>query len=290
MRPGRAGSRKSTMLGWGMSGLLHGVILTAATVSVHVAAPHAIPYHEPFRWEVSLSAAPRSEAVVSDGFQSSAGASLPEARSSDSQDAPALTQMVDLPSVRHDDGRRSRTPHPIAPADNRVSQLAPVFPDRPTDVHPPRQSVVTAATSPTASFTPPPELASERESDNVEVETVPEPVTVLQRPQAVTHDLVNRTIRPDYGWLMETLRSKLEDVKSYPAAARAVHAQGLVVVQVRIDGDGLLTAPEIKESSGSTVLDRAALAAVQAASPLRLDHRLEGAPLVMLVPLHYRLE
>jgi TonB family protein len=158
------------------------------------------------------------------------------------------------------------------------------------DVHPRRQAAVMAVAKPAASLVPPPELESRRESDHVEVETRPEQVTVLQRPQAVTYALVNRTVLPDYGWLRETLRSRLEEVKSYPAAARAVHAQGLVLVQVRIDGDGRLMDPQIKESSGSAMLDRAALAAVQAASPLKLDHRLERAPLVMLVPLHYRLE
>lgn len=289
MSAGRGASPKATMLGWSLSGLLHGIILAAAGVSVHLSAPSPVQQNQPFRWNVSLSAAPRSEAAVSNGLQSSASASNPEAGSPEVQDPPSLKRMVELPSVRHDEALRSKRP-PLPPTEHRASYSPPGPPNTLADVRPHRQEAVTAVARPAASLVPPPEVESRQESDRVEVETQPEHVTVLQRPHAVTHALVKRTVLPDYGWLRETLRSRLEEVKRYPAAARAVHAQGLVLVQVRIDGDGRLTDPEIKETSGSAVLDRAALAAVQAASPLRLDHKLERAPLMMLVPLHYRLE
>lgn len=289
MGAGRGASPKATMLGWSLSGLLHGIILAAAGVSVHLSAPYPVPQNQPFRWNVSLSAAPRSEAVVSNGLQSSASASNPEARSPEAQDPQSLERTVDLPSVRHDEALQSKR-SPLPSTEHRASHVPPVPPNTLADVHPRRQEAVMAVARPAASLVPQPEVESRRESDRVEVEAQPEHVTVLQRPQAVTHALVKRTILPDYGWLRETLRSRLEEVKRYPAAARAVHVQGLVLVQVRIDGDGRLTDPEIKETSGSAMLDRAALEAVQAASPLRLDHKLERAPLVMLVPLHYRLE
>lgn len=264
-------AQKTARLGWAVSGFLHGIILAAAAVSVQTMTPQATPQREPFRLEVSLSAAPRSEAVVSDGLQRVTDASASEAR---------LPETLDVPSLE-------RTAEPP------LQSASPLFPssrNRSVQNRSHQRTAVMDAARPAESLMPPPEVESRRESDHVEVETRREHVTVLQRPQAVTHALVNRTILPDYGWLRETLRSRLEEVKSYPAGARAVHAQGLVVVQVRVDGDGRLRDPEIKESSGSALLDRAALAAVQAASPLALHHRLEGAPLVMLVPLSYRLE
>jgi len=95
---------------------------------------------------------------------------------------------------------------------------------------------------------------------------------------------------PDYGWLMDTLRAKLERVKVYPASAKAGHVQGRVVVQVSIDGDDRIANSEIEESSGYPVLDQAALDTLQAASPLALSHRLDGPPIVMLIPLNYQLE
>jgi protein TonB len=83
---------------------------------------------------------------------------------------------------------------------------------------------------------------------------------------------------------------RLERVKVYPASAKASGAQGRVVVQVSIHGDGSMTNSGIEETSGYPVLDQAALDAVRAASPLKLAHVLDGPPIVMLVPLNYQLE
>ncbi|MBX3302860.1 MAG: TonB family protein [Nitrospira sp.] len=278
-------AQKTARLGWGVSGFLHGIILAAAAVSVQVMTPQAVPQRELFRWEVSLSAAPRSEAVVSNGLQRATDASASEARLPEALDVPSLERTAASP-LRLDEERQ----YPTASAEHSAPPLFPSSRSRSVQNHSHQRTAVMDVARPAESLVPPPEIESRRESNHVEVETRPEHVTVLQRPQAVTHALVNRTILPDYGWLRETLRSRLEEVKRYPAGARAVHAQGLVVVQVRVDGDGCLRDPEVKESSGSALLDRAAMAAVQAASPLALRHRLEGAPLVMLVPLSYRLE
>jgi periplasmic protein TonB len=105
----------------------------------------------------------------------------------------------------------------------------------------------------------------------------------------MTRTLFSKTVLPDYTWLMDTLRTKLERVKTYPALAKANHWQGRVVVQVHIERDGIANS-EIEESSGHAVLDRAALEALQGVSPLTLAHELNSSPVVMLVPLNYQLE
>lgn len=66
---------------------------------------------------------------------------------------------------------------------------------------------------------PPPELESQHESTRLQVEAQPESPTVLQRPEILTRELIDRTALPDYGWLMNGLREKLERVKVYPASA-----------------------------------------------------------------------
>ena len=144
--------------------------------------------------------------------------------------------------------------------------------------------------SPVASVLPPPDVESQTDSKLVQIKTEVENPPVLQRPQSVTRTISNKAVLPDYGWLMDTLRTKLELVKTYPALAKTKHWQGRVVVQVSIERHGRIVNPEIEESSGNPVLDRAALEALQAASPLTLAHDLEGGPVVMLVPLNYQLE
>ena len=137
---------------------------------------------------------------------------------------------------------------------------------------------------------PPPDVAAQRDAKTIQVEMEIEHPTVLQRPQSVTRPLITRTAYPDYGWLMDALRTKVDEVKVYPRAAKLAHAKGRVVVQVSIQGDGRIVSPEIEESSGYPMLDQAALDTVLAASPLKLDHLLEGMSVVMLVPLNYQLE
>ncbi|HTZ52255.1 MAG TPA: TonB family protein, partial [Spirochaetia bacterium] len=62
---------------------------------------------------------------------------------------------------------------------------------------------------------------------------------------------------------------------SYPRAARQSGRQGMVRVAAMVDETGTVTAVEVSQSSGSMVLDRAALAAVRGAVfvPARQDGR-----------------
>ncbi len=51
----------------------------------------------------------------------------------------------------------------------------------------------------------------------------------------------------------------IEARKTYPEAARRRGAEGLVRLTLRVSGDGRLIAAKLASSSGSTLLDRAAL-------------------------------
>jgi protein TonB len=144
--------------------------------------------------------------------------------------------------------------------------------------------------TPAESLLPAPYVDPQRDSADLQVATEIDNAAVLQRPRAITRPIVNRMSVPDYTWLMDRLRMSLERVKVYPASAKASGAQGRVVVQVSIHRDGRMTNSQIEETSGYAILDQAALEAVRATSPLKLDHVLEGSPIVMLVPLNYQLE
>ncbi|WP_181416834.1 energy transducer TonB [Nitrospira lenta] len=283
-------SEQTALLGWSISALVHGCLLAvAAVVNLHTAQISAIPQKAPFRWDVSLMAAPTNELMAAQSLQPQEVSAL---AAPDLQPAADARPSPDV-SESSDHSEDSRVPESLS------SEVAP-------SPRPPRRPAVSgrsalsaedtvpaaamAVANPATALLPPPQVESQRESSSLEVETQLERPNVLQRPQAVTRSTVTRTAFPDYGWLMEELRTRLERVKVYPASAKAAHAQGRVVVQIHVQGDGRLLDPVIEESSGYPILDQAALAALAAASPLRLDHVLGETSVVMLVPLNYQLE
>jgi periplasmic protein TonB len=283
------GPKPARFLGWSISVLVHAALLAAIVLSnLYMTSLRAIPQKEPFRWEVSLMAAPNVEAVVADGVESQETASLAEIDPGDMAEARPVEQVEAYSSHRNESVIQEMTTPAVSPrqqADQeRVSEKSR------RKVHDLKSVAAVPVMRSSESVLPPPEVEHQRDSDRLQVEAQPESPTVFQRPQVFTRPLIDRIALPDYGWLMNTLRSKLERVKIYPASAKAGHVQGRVVVQVSIYGDGRIANPEIEESSGSSILDQAALDALLAASPLTLSHRLEGTPIVMLVPLNYQLE
>ncbi len=283
-------SEQMVLLGWSVSAFAHGSILVvAAVINFHTTIYAAAPQKEPFRWEVSLMAAPETESIVALGVQAQAALEsvepdlLPVSDAQPSSQASEYSPHQDQSALRDVEAAESNSRPSIPRSQAASGQSASLL----------EQAVRTAAlavANPAPSVLPPPQVERQRESNSLQVETHLEVPTVLQRPQAVTRPLITQTAFPDYGWLMEELRTKLERVKAYPVSAKAAHAQGRVVVQVRIQADGRLLNPEIEESSGYPTLDQAALEALRAASPLRLEHGLDDGSVVMLVPLNYQLE
>ena len=283
------GSELTRLLGWSISALIHTVILTMVVLSnLYITSLRTIPQKEPFRWEVSFMAAPRVEAVVAEGIESQETGAVVESDPGAIVDARSLEQVEAY--VRHQDDSVLQEMTTTAVVPRQRTDQEPVSEQflRETDALK-RAAAMPGETS-SETVQPPPEVASQHDSNRLQVEAQPESPTVLQRPEILTRELIDRTALPDYGWLTNVLRAKLERVKIYPVSAKANHVQGRVVVQVSIDGDGRIANPEIEESSGYSVLDHAALDALQAASPLTLSHRLDGPPIVMLIPLNYQLE
>lgn len=61
---------------------------------------------------------------------------------------------------------------------------------------------------------------------------------------------------------------KIEATKRYPPAARKIGIEGTPVVRFRLEPSGQIESAEIVESSGSEILDRAALKNIRDAAPL----------------------
>ncbi|SLM50130.1 protein of unknown function [Nitrospira japonica] len=274
---------RTAKIGWSISGAFHGVVLIAAILfNLQITFSRPAPQQAPFHWDVSIMAAPSPQATIADGSKPQ---ETPPSHEIYAEGAVQQQVMSSLESVVPQyEEQDSQADLSLGRAVEARAKFEP-HSQRNDDV---AKSMAAASTS--ESSAPPPDMISESESSTVQVQAEPVQAAVLHRPSAIVKNLVNRSIRPDYGWLMNTLRTRLEDVKTYPSPAKANHWQGRVVIQVSVEPDGRITNAEIQQSSGYPVLDFAALEALQATSPLQLAHGLDGRSVVMLVPINYQLE
>ena len=76
---------------------------------------------------------------------------------------------------------------------------------------------------------------------------------------------------------------------SYPAIARRKGWQGVVKLKLHIESDGRISGLHIDETSGYTVLDKAALQSLQLANVPDAAQWLQGETRDIVVPVEYRL-
>lgn len=116
-----------------------------------------------------------------------------------------------------------------------------------------------------------------------------QPATV---EQTVAHMAPTRAVpatKADYGWLMRTLLSRVNQLKNYPHMARINHWEGKVVLRAVIKDDGQVLTIDVHESSGRSVLDNDAMETLRKASPLKLEHPLGKPQVAILMPISYSL-
>ena len=82
---------------------------------------------------------------------------------------------------------------------------------------------------------------------------------------------------------LAAVRHRIDAHKVYPQIAVRNGWEGRVLVEMRLEGDGSLTAVRLLEGSGYDVLDDATIVAVRRASPFPPVAR------VLTVPVEYRL-
>ena len=76
---------------------------------------------------------------------------------------------------------------------------------------------------------------------------------------------------------------------TYPAIARRKGWQGTVKLQLHIEADGAITRLQVDETSGYSILDRAAMECLQLASVPGAARWLQGKAIDIVVPVEYRL-
>lgn len=97
------------------------------------------------------------------------------------------------------------------------------------------------------------------------------------------------SVKADYGWLAESLRRRLAELKRYPSAARLNGWEGKVVLRAVIRSDGHLSEVKVHRSSGYESLDNAAMEAIRLVCPLHLTNAIGAAEVAVLVPMVYSL-
>ncbi len=116
-----------------------------------------------------------------------------------------------------------------------------------------------------------------------------EPVVRESAPQVAMATRSTPAVKADYGWLAESLRRRLAEVKRYPSAARLNGWEGKVVLRAVIRADGHLSEVRVHRSSGYEALDNAAMEAIRLVCPLHMTNAIGAAEVAVYVPIVYSL-
>lgn len=213
------------------------------------------------------------------------------------------TALEEIPPAEHTEVIRADSPqvtethpvvHGVRPVAERETAIEQVVSS--SEVVPSQSSPVVARESVKSqsieSIPVEPRTVTERTSTPVREEKPVQATTEIARLQPSFNTPTAQALptpQADYGWLVEALRSKVQELKRYPTIARMNNWEGRVVLRAVIMDNGEVAELEVAESSGHAALDAAALEAMKRASPLKLRHPLGRSHVVLHVPIRYHL-
>jgi TonB family protein len=96
-------------------------------------------------------------------------------------------------------------------------------------------------------------------------------------------------IPPEYEPYVRALRQRVQDRLVYPWAAVRRGQQGVVELEVRLGADGRLVAVEVVAGVSADTLREAAVSAVRTSAPFPFPPGLAARPLVVRLPVEFRL-
>jgi len=94
---------------------------------------------------------------------------------------------------------------------------------------------------------------------------------------------------PEYDSYVRALRQRIQDRLVYPWTAVRRGQQGVVELEVRLGADGRLVAVEVVAGVTGDTLRGAAVAAVRDSAPFPFPPGLPPRPLVVRLPVEFRL-
>jgi len=96
-------------------------------------------------------------------------------------------------------------------------------------------------------------------------------------------------IPPEYESYVRALRQRVQERLVYPWAAVRLGQQGVVELEVRLGADGRLVAVEVVAGVSADALRGAAVSAVRSSAPFPFPPGLTARPLVVRLPVEFRL-
>ncbi len=252
--------------GWIYSVLLHTMMGTGAFALASSLTPSFEP--DSFKWNVALVQSPAPQPATTP---------VPEIKPQPKQIQPVMKpvqrQVVqpveDITPVNHTAStfipqtvQREEVSEPIVTRDKIVPEEEPV------------ETKIASIQEP---ITPP---IMEPAAEPAPQQAAAEPATVVTTAPV---------IKADYGWLMKSLLSRINELKNYPHMARMNHWEGKVVLRAVIKDDGQVLMVDVQESSGRSILDNDAMETLRRASPLKLEQPLGKPQVAILMPISYSL-
>ena len=281
-----------------MSGIFHGLALTVALGLIAQVKP-VVP-EEVFQWDVTLFESQRIQETVQAEVTPTQEPAKPTPRQAVA--APSKPQEVTqtvhtrevTPVVQREIRQVVETSQPIQQTvvlQSRTEVVTPIQEQPPAQVQQTNQSMVESVAP-----------AVLHESESAEPVSTPVPATAAASdakpaesvaresvPQVVMETRPTHAVKVDHGWLAESLRRRLAELKRYPSTARLNGWEGKVVLRAVIRADGHLSEVKVHRSSGYDVLDNAAMEAIRMVCPLHMHQALGAAEVAVYVPMVYSL-
>lgn len=284
--------------GWVVSALVHGLALTV-TLGFMAQLKPIVP-KEVFKWDVALVEPQRMQETRQAETKPAQEPVKPTPRPA--APVPSQPQLVTqevqtrevTPVVQRQIHQVVETSQPIeetVAVQTRTEEVTPVREEQPAEVQQTKQSeaesmapvVQYEAVTAEPAITAVPAMAAPNDAKAAEAvgrESVPQ-VAMATRPTPA--------VKVDYGWLAESLRRRLAELKRYPSAARLNGWEGKVVLRAVIRADGHLSEVKVHRSSGYESLDNAAMEAIRLVCPLHMTKAIGAAEVAVYVPMVYSL-
>ncbi|THJ22496.1 MAG: energy transducer TonB [Nitrospira sp. CG24E] len=272
--------------GWVVSALVHGLALTVALGFITQVKP-VLPT-EVFTWDVALVEPQQHQethqAEIKPVQESAQPTPRPVAPApirpqpiAQEVQVPKVTTVVqrEIPQVVETSEpiqQMVAAPQPVEVEQTTQSLVESVAPVVQPEAAPAEPSI--AATSATAA------IADAKPAESVAQEP---PLQVAPVTRSVS------AVKVDHGWLAESLRRRLAEIKRYPSAARLNGWEGKVVLRAVIRADGHLSEVKVHRSSGYETLDNAAMEAIRLVCPLHMTKAMDAAEVAVYVPMVYSL-
>ena len=296
--------------GWAVSAIVHGLALTVA-IGLMTQVKPAVP-KESFTWDVALVEPQRTH----EASQADIAPTPEPAKPTPHSVTPAPIQPK---KVAREAQPREVTPivqheirQPIEPIQHTVAMqprteaVTPVMEQQPSEIQQPVQSADESVTSviqhesetqpaitetraiDTNPVTQDPDLSAPP-SPATPVPSDTESVAKEPAPHQAMAPSPTHAVKVDHGWLAESLRRRLAEIKRYPSTARLNGQEGKVVLRAVIRADGHLSEVKVHRSSGHESLDNAAMEAIRLACPLHMHQPLGTSEVAVYVPMVYSL-